>query len=237
MSFKQFELKDIGKITVYKKRSNKSLKISVTQDNEIKISLPIWTPYAVGLEFARRNKIWIQKNLTVTERAFEHNQTVGKSLQLQIVSIDPGMAFRTRIKDQKIYIYLPSNFSMDTTEIKPKVRAVIKRALKLESAVIIKTRLDLISDQTQLKYRSLSIKDLKRRWGSCDSSGNITVNLFLIQLPWELIDYVLLHELVHTVHMAHDRSFWDLMNKLSPDVKKLRSEIKKYKPIIYNQFD
>jgi len=237
MSFKHFELKDIGRITIYKKRSNKSLKISVSQDNEIKISLPIWTPYAVGLEFARKNKLWIQQNLSSSGHNFRSNQTIGKTYHLEIIQVDESKTFRSRIKGHIIYIYLPTNHSIDSDEIRKKIKNVIKKALKLESSNIIKPRLDQISNQTQLNYENLVIKDLKRRWGSCDSKGNITINLYLIQLPWELIDYVLLHELVHTTHMSHDKGFWGLMNELSPYVKKLRTEIKEYRPVIYNQFD
>jgi predicted metal-dependent hydrolase len=237
MSFKHFELKDVGKITVYKKRSNKSLKISVSQDNEIKISLPIWTPYAVGVEFARRNKEWIKNNLSVLEQSFQNNQIFGKNLQLQIVPIESSKIFRSRISHQKIMVYLPDGLDINSDEVQDKIKNVIKRALKKESNSIIKQRLDIIARQTRLEYKDLNIKELKRRWGSCDTNGRITINLYLIQLPWELIDYVLLHELVHTIHMSHDSNFWGMMNELSPDVKRLRSEIKKYKPVIYKQFD
>lgn len=237
MSFKYFELKDIGRITVYKKRANKSLKISVSQNNEIKISLPIWTPYAVGVEFARRNKQWIKSNLSVPEASFKSGQVFGKELQLEIISVDSDKSFRSRINNKNISVYLPTSLSLESIEIQDKIRGVIKRALKQESTRIIKERLDTISTQTGLKYKDLSIKELKRRWGSCDTNGRITINLFLIQLPWDLIDYVLLHELVHTVHMSHDNNFWGLMNEFNPDLKKLRSKIKNHKPIIYNQFD
>jgi len=237
MSFKSFELEDIGKITIYKKRSNKSLKISVGQNNEIKISLPIWTPYTVGLNFARSNKDWITKNLTFNDKTITDGQQIGKTFKLRIVPIETDKQLRSRIKDQIVYIYLPDGQSLNSNVNQPKIETIIKRALKLESTSVIKQRLDFIASQTNLQYKSLSIKELKRRWGSCDSKGHITINLYLIQLPSDLVDYVLLHELVHTEHMSHDRDFWDLLELLNPDTKKFRKAIKEFKPIIYNQFD
>lgn len=237
MSFKSFELKDIGKITIYKKRSNKSLKISVGQNNEIKISLPIWTPYAVGLNFARANKDWITKNLTYNDKTVSDGQQIGKTFKLRVIPIESDKQFRSRIKDQIVFIYLPDGQSLNSDINQPKIETIIKRALKLESSSVIKQRLDFIASQTNLKYKSLSIKELKRRWGSCDSKGHITINLYLIQLPWDLVDYVLLHELVHTEHMSHDRDFWELLELLNPETKKFRKAIKEFKPIIYNQFD
>jgi hypothetical protein len=237
MSFKHFELKDIGKVTIYKKRSNKSLKINVGQDNEIKISLPIWTPYRVGLEFAKKNKAWIKDNLSISEHNFQTNHLIGKTLRLELVQSNSLKNFRSRIKNQTLYIYLPANHSIKSEFVQNKIKTIVKEALRQESHDQIKPRLDLIAEKTKLNYKHLNIKELKRRWGSCDAKGNITINLYLIQLPWDIIDYVLLHELVHTTCMSHDSRFWEKMNLLSSDVKKLKHEIKKYKPIIYNQFD
>ncbi len=237
MSFKHFELKDIGKVTIYKKRSNKSLKISVSQDNEIKISLPIWTPYRIGLDFAKKNKSWIKDNLSVREKVFISNQPVGKTFHLELIQSESLKNFRSKIKNQILYIYLPASHSIYSEFAQEKIKHIIKETLRQEADVLIKQRLDLISKQTGLNYQDLRIKELKRRWGSCDTKGNITINLYLIQLPWHLIDYVLLHELVHTIHMSHDSQFWDKMNSLNDDVKGLRREMKKYKPIIYNQID
>jgi len=132
---------------------------------------------------------------------------------------------------------LPSSHSIYSEFAQNKIKSIIKETLRQEALVLIKQRLDLISQKTGLNYRDLRIKELKRRWGSCDTRGNITINLYLIQLPWNLIDYVLLHELVHTIHMSHDIQFWNKMDSLSIGVKALRREMKKYKPIIYNQFD
>ncbi|HET8992036.1 MAG TPA: M48 family metallopeptidase, partial [Candidatus Saccharimonadales bacterium] len=68
--------------------------------------------------------------------------------------------------------------------------------------------------------------------GSCDQSKNITLNLYLMQLPWHLIDYVLLHELTHTVVFKHGPDFWAEMDKYLPDSKSLRSEMKDYKTTV-----
>jgi len=237
MSFKTFELKDIGKVTIYKKRSNKSLKISLGQDNTIKISLPVWTPYAVGLNFAKSNKEWINKNLTFNDQTIYDGQQIGKTYCLKVVQSDIDTQIRSRIKDQILFIYLPNDQALNSELNQIKINGFIKRVLRKESMSVIKQRLDFIASQSDLKYKSLVIKELKRRWGSCDTNGKITINLFLVQLPWDLIDYVLLHELVHTKVMSHSVKFWELMELLNPKTKEYRKQIKNYKPIIYNQFD
>jgi predicted metal-dependent hydrolase len=81
-------------------------------------------------------------------------------------------------------------------------------------------------------YRSVAIKQLKRRWGSCSSEQDIALNCFFMQLPWHLIDYVLLHELMHTRIMAHGTPFWKALDEYVPDLKTARREIKTYRPIL-----
>ena len=74
----------------------------------------------------------------------------------------------------------------------------------------------------------LIIKNAKTRWGSCSSINNINLNLHLMRLSDELIDYVILHELVHTKIKNHQKEFWDLLNIVSGDAKGLDRELKKY---------
>ena len=82
------------------------------------------------------------------------------------------------------------------------------------------------------EYRSVQIKQLTGRWGSCDSQRNIILNLFLMQLPWELIDYVILHELTHTTIMKHGPPFWEAMARVLPQVQQRRRAMRRYRPAV-----
>jgi predicted metal-dependent hydrolase len=79
-------------------------------------------------------------------------------------------------------------------------------------------------------YASIRISKSKTRWGSCSSKKNIGLSLFLMQLPLHLIDYVLLHELCHTVEMNHSRQFWELLDGVcNRKAKALRKELKSFR--------
>jgi len=97
---------------------------------------------------------------------------------------------------------------------------------------LLPQRLDQLAAQNGLNYSSVAIRQLKSRWGSCSSAKHITLNLFLMQLPWHLIDYVLLHELTHTKVLRHGPPFWEELEKHAPGARKLRREISAYQPII-----
>ncbi|MGH7192412.1 MAG: M48 metallopeptidase family protein, partial [Candidatus Saccharimonadales bacterium] len=97
---------------------------------------------------------------------------------------------------------------------------------------LLPQRLAAVAEAHGFDYGGVHIKRLKSRWGSCDQDGMIVLNLFLMQLPWEYIDYVLLHELMHTRIMRHGPDFWQAMAELQPDVKALRGRLREYRPAL-----
>jgi predicted metal-dependent hydrolase len=78
-------------------------------------------------------------------------------------------------------------------------------------------------------YRRVCIRASRSRWGSCSAVNNINLSLFLMQLPSHLIDYVILHELVHTVHKNHSAEFWERLERHAGNAKLLSKEIRKYR--------
>ena len=80
-------------------------------------------------------------------------------------------------------------------------------------------RLDYYADNFQLPYQHVRFKKQKTVWGSCSSSNNINLNYLLIQAPMAVIDYVIVHELAHTVHKNHSKHFWQLVQSILPNYK------------------
>lgn len=91
----------------------------------------------------------------------------------------------------------------------------------------IKERLDWYSNLTGFKYKDFRISNAKRRWGSCNSSGNIHISWRLIMAPVHIIDYVIVHELVHLKEKNHSKKFWDRVETICSDYKKSRKWLKK----------
>jgi predicted metal-dependent hydrolase len=101
---------------------------------------------------------------------------------------------------------------------------------RAQAKALLPTELERLATLHGFKYNSVKIRKTKTRWGSCSSKGNINLSLFLMQLPAHLIEYVLLHELCHTVQMNHSPAFWALLDKCTGGkAQALRKEIKKYK--------
>lgn len=94
---------------------------------------------------------------------------------------------------------------------------------------ILPKRLDELAKEFGFKYSKVFIKNQGTIWGSCSYKNNINLNLNLVMLDSELIDYVLLHELTHTVHKNHQKAFYDLLLKNMPNALSAQKRLKKVK--------
>ncbi|MCD8491417.1 MAG: M48 family metallopeptidase [Geovibrio sp.] len=77
-----------------------------------------------------------------------------------------------------------------------------------------------------LKFSKVTFRRTKGRWGSCSSSGNISINYELAKLPLRCADYVCVHELAHLAHPNHGAGFWALVEKYVPDWAEIRKYMK-----------
>lgn len=114
----------------------------------------------------------------------------------------------------------------------PIDKAGIKRAeeaLRERARVYLPGRTAELAREHGFSYRRVSIRRSRTRWGSCSAANNINLSLFLMQLPAHLIDYVILHELVHTVHKDHSAGFWKCLDHHAGNAKALAREIRKYR--------
>ena len=110
--------------------------------------------------------------------------------------------------------------AIELSKSKPIIQATARKHLI--------DRLNFLSQQYGFNYNKVFIKNQKTRWGSCSGKNNINLNINLVRLPSELIDYTILHELVHTRVKNHSQQFWDQMDKLLGDAKKLDRKLSDY---------
>ena len=89
-------------------------------------------------------------------------------------------------------------------------------------------RLDHLSKTFGFSYNKVFLRNQKTRWGSCSEKNNINLNYNLVKLPDDLIDYILLHELLHTRIKNHGKTFWDALDRLTGNAKHLDRRLKDY---------
>ena len=102
--------------------------------------------------------------------------------------------------------------------------------INLEDTVAkLRARLNELALKHKLFFNRVTFRNQTTRWGSCSPKNHISLNLKLIMLPDHLIDYVLLHELVHTKIKNHGSKFWLALDKLTGNAKALDKELKGYR--------
>ena len=97
--------------------------------------------------------------------------------------------------------------------------------IEIESDIITK-RVIVLAKKHGFKHGKISVKKMKTRWGSCSYKNNININLCVCYLPQDLQDYIILHELAHTVVKNHSRHFWYELHKISDDIDTMRQRLR-----------
>lgn len=98
---------------------------------------------------------------------------------------------------------------------------------KEEAKLFLTKRIQELSEECELPFNKLSIRDQKSRWGSCSSKKNISLNRRLYLMPHTISDYIIIHELAHTKQMNHGPEFWKLVDTYYPERKKAMRWLRK----------
>ncbi|MFC6653306.1 M48 family metallopeptidase [Paenibacillus rhizoplanae] len=126
--------------------------------------------------------------------------------------------------DEETFLYLGKEHALyeligdrqaDAGELKLALKKFYTASLKK----IIAERIKPYQTQLRVKPKSIEIVESRTKWGSCSFDGKLTFNYRLAMAPPEVIDYVIIHELCHLLHMNHDRSFWRRLGSIMPDYK------------------
>ncbi|HSX53413.1 MAG TPA: SprT family zinc-dependent metalloprotease [Patescibacteria group bacterium] len=229
MAYKQLEVPGVGTVKLYKRRDARALKITIAHDNHIRVTLPMWLPYRAGLEFVKIKQDWIATHRR-TQNVLLEGQLIGKSHRLRFVAAEYAPTQSTRVTTQEIRIMLAPNTQSSSPGAQQLAKQASIKALRQEAEALLPIRLKQLATQYGFEYKSVSIKQLKARWGSCSHQQHISLSLFLMLLPWPLIDYVLLHELTHTKALNHGKDFWDILLRCQPKAKELRRELRAHQP-------
>jgi predicted metal-dependent hydrolase len=223
------EVEGVGTVVLMKHRRAKNLKLTMLPSGEARVTLPSWLPFQAGLRFAIKNQAWIEKHRPPTQLLLESGMQIGKSGRLRFV-VGPREHIKSRVVGNEIRVIHPADAAQSEVVVQQTARKGIERYLRLEAELLLPHRLAQLAEQVAVQYHSVSIKKLRARWGSCNAKKDIVLNLYLMQLPWHLIDYVLLHELTHAVHLHHGTDFWDYLNTICPDSTQRRKQLKQFKP-------
>jgi len=222
---------EFGKITVRRSAKATQVRVRVAPDGTLRASLPLYAPMFLVKRLLKSSRSELREILGQAKPTQEYSDgmKVGKSHSLQVLRSN---VFKVSRHGQLITISLPDDQSLNDPDVSRAIRDCVISALRLEAKSYLPKRLSYVSDKLGLKYEKVRFSHASGRWGSCSSTGTISLNIALMKLPFELIDYVIIHELSHTRHMNHSPEFWQLVSLADPDYKVHRRALKLENPSI-----
>ncbi|WP_347157351.1 M48 family metallopeptidase [Pontibacter chitinilyticus] len=229
----------IGKVLIERSEKAKRLTISVRPLKGVRVAVPPHISFEKAEQLIYTKADWIKEHqarmqqheekVTVYDNSTEF-KTKHHALRL-LTHAQYGM--RCVIQNGYIDVFYPAHKKAGDADVQKFIRKSIEEAYRKEAKQHLPQRVDYFADKFGFKYGNVFIKNAKSRWGSCSHTNNINLNLHLMRLPDALCDYVILHELAHTVEKNHGPHFWDLLDKISGDARGLDKKLKAYRISIY----
>lgn len=220
---------EFGTITIRKSARATQVKLRVAPDGTLKASMPVYAPLFLLKRLVKNSRVELRRMVEqarpVTE--YQDGQQIGKSHTLLV---RPAARLSVVRSKQQIIVSLPAHKTLAETDVLNAIREVAIAALRVEAKSYLPKRLSYLAMQLGFEYERVRFSHASSRWGSCSSTGTISLNIALMKLPFELIDYVVIHELAHTQEMNHSERFWQLVAQGDPLYKQHRKLLKNEAP-------
>ena len=220
---------DLPAYTVRVSDRAKCVRLALSVENGLEVVVPANYDHLKIPEIIHQKRNWINRNqrkLNEREAFFQSQSPHALPDQLKLRSLGEEWQIvyqqtvtrfgSITIKENREQLQLV--ISGDITDV-ASCKALIKQWLMKTAEKQLFSWLRRLSLQNNLPYRTTAIRGQKTLWGSCSSDRNISLNYKLLFLEAQVVEYVLIHELCHTVHMNHSAKFWKLVSKFEPNYK------------------
>lgn len=220
-------IKPIGKVTFSKNRGSKNIKLSVKPDKSVLVSFPFYVSANEAMAFVSKNAGWILQQQQKMEQRKPSVETRDEILTWSHrITFLQGESDRVMKRGEQVQVVV-KDFGSESSKV--FIEKVLTEIYRLEAKMHLPKRLSSLAAKHGFKFSKITIRDNRRNWGSCSSHNNISLNLQMMKLPEELIDYILLHELVHTEIKNHGPKFWQRLDQVSEgQARKLAADVRKY---------
>jgi len=239
MPEKIIHIESVGNVKFRKNKRSKNVSITIRPEKGVIVNFPYFVSYKFALSVVERKKSWILNHLPKIEEynnkktVFDESSLFNTRYRKLSISKNTGSNIKTKITTETINITYPESIEINNSELQEIIRATIIKTLRKEAKEYLPKRTQILSEKYKFKFNKIFIKNNKTLWGSCSGRNNINLNLHLLRLPDHLIDYVIIHELCHTVQKNHGKHFWKLMDSILGDSKKISKELRNYSIQIY----
>lgn len=205
----------LGEVTVARNPSARRISVSVRPPGAVRLTLPAAVSVQEGMRFLESKQEWIE---AARERVRRKSTPVvisppysTRSHTLELREADIAN-IRVRIAEGRITVTHPQRLPHTDESVQGAIKKGIEEAWRIEAKEFLPQRTAGIARTLGLRCNSVTVRNTVSKWGSCSPRNDISLSIHLMRLPDTLIDYIIIHELCHTVHKNHGPQFHALLN-------------------------
>lgn len=238
MDNKVFNIQGVD-ITLFRSNRAKRVNITIKPFSGVRVSVPRSVSFKQAKQATEQRINWIKTHLSKMQKAEDLFTVFTKDTKfetrehhLEIKQVETEK-LSSVVRNNKIAVSVPKKMRVEDAAVQVEIRKAVERAWRKEAKEYLPGRVKELAAKHKFDYKKVAVKNSKTRWGSCSFDNNINLSIHLMRLPDYLVDYVILHELVHTKVKNHSRDFWQLLDMVSGNAKKLDKEVKQHRIQIY----
>jgi hypothetical protein len=198
----------------------KTLAVEITKDGEVLVRAPLRIARREVLAFVHQNSGWIARKL---------DQVRARKGQITPLRFRDGESFPFLGEPHRLHFVAGTDYLRNQEgefhlgiDLSARAGELFRTWYRARAREILEDRVAHFALQTGVACRSIRITDARERWGSCTAAGTLNFAWRLVMAPPPVIDYVVVHELVHLVEMNHSRRFWERLGHILPDYAERR---------------
>ena len=225
----------LGPIEIERVARARNIRISV-RNGRVRVAYPWFSSRERALQFLEAKLDWALATLE-KQRATAEQRLIRPPFRTRhhelVVLCDPNCTQSSaRITSDKVTVRHHPDSDISDNNIQQIINKGITEALRREAKEYIPQRVEEIARRIGLEYRSVSVRATRSKWGSCSSRNDLSMSVYLMLLPDHLIDFIIIHELCHTVHRNHSAAFHALVDHhVGGHEKELNRELKQFHPL------
>ncbi|WP_041082632.1 M48 family metallopeptidase [Thermotoga profunda] len=202
----------------------KTIAIQIKDDATLIVKAPFGVSEDIIQKVVIKHKNWIERRIKeILER---DPKTLNKEFVNGEGFLYLGRYYKLYIVDKQDISLVFNNGFYLSKDYLPKAREIFINWYKKKAFDKISERVEIYAKKRGFIYSKIRISDAKTRWASCSSKGTLSFSWRLIMAPLSVIDYVVIHELVHLEEKNHKRNFWIKVKMLMPDYEKYKDWLK-----------
>lgn len=223
---------EFGPIVIHRRRGANQLSFRIGTNGQPRVTAPLGTSKTILKLFLRTSRDQIAQiiNQYRAKNQYLPGATIGKTHLLKVEYDSRLLAPEVKLRPNFLVARLPFSQELTDETVQSIIRLQVQKILKKEARQILIPRLQFLAKQHGFIYQKAKISHASTRWGSCSPKGVISLNIGLVSLSNDLIDYVLIHELCHLRQMNHSPAFWAEVAAIMPNYKQFERELKNYSP-------